>query len=76
MHETHGMPLDILLDIVREHNMVVDWCGFLDSAIKVNWNLPNLFNKLEPLLTSVYGEEYTDQIILRLKVYYMETYRE
>jgi len=72
MHETHGMPLDILLDILKDYDMVVDWCGFLDSSIKVQWKVYNTIKKLEVLLTNMYGKGYSEQVIIRLKIYYME----
>lgn len=66
MADTHGFPLEILLEIAKENNMVVDWIDFWDEAIKAGWKEIKILNKLETCLTDAYSKEYKMNVIYRL----------
>ena len=56
--ETHGLPLDLIIEILLENDKVPDWCGFVEQAIKYNWNLQRTLFRLEVAIIDVFGNEY------------------
>ena len=72
LYESRGVPLDIILDKLREENYVVDWISFYKEArYRAFWNIDTILNKIELALNDVYGKEYSDEVIKRLKFYIM-----
>jgi len=64
-----GLPLDTLLEVLKEHDMVVDWIDFYESSKKHGWKEKTLFNRISTYVIEVYGPEYRDRIINTLKKY-------
>jgi len=61
-----GLPLDILLEELHEHDMVVDWVEFYESSKKHGWNDKTILNRIS---VEIHGSKYRDIVIDRLKVY-------
>jgi hypothetical protein len=64
---TLGLPLDVLFTILKENNIIIDWIDFYQDCIKNGWKHQTIINKLEHSLFDVYGKEYKNVIIERLK---------
>jgi len=64
-----GLPLDTLLEMLKENNMVVDWIEFYESSKKHGWKDKTTLNRISTYVVDVYGPEYRDIIINRLKKY-------
>ena len=64
---THGIPLDVVLEILDRHGMIVDWLEFYRRSLDEGWNPTTTFNKIEASVLDIYGKD-TGMIILdRLK---------
>jgi hypothetical protein len=62
-----GLPLDVILEKLKENNMVVDWIEFYESSKKHGWKNKTTFNRISTYVVDVYGPEYRDHIISTLK---------
>lgn len=69
VHETHGVPLDTIIQVLEENNMIIDWIEFFEESLKCNWNIKTTVNKIQVSLLDLYGKEYSDEVIKRLKMY-------
>ena len=69
VHETHGIPLEMILTFMEEHDMIIDWIDFFDESLKCNWNVKTTVNKIEVSLFDSHGKEYSNEVIKRLKYY-------
>lgn len=65
------MPLDSVLDQLKEDGKVVSWCDYLDAGIDHKWTLDRIFSIIEYSLDDIYGREYSKEVIDRLKLYVM-----
>lgn len=64
-----GLPLDILLEDLKNNNMVVDWIEFYESSKKHGWKDKTILNRISEGATKIYGENISEQIIRKLKFY-------
>lgn len=69
---THGVPLDITLDLLFSRHLRVDWQGFVDEARRNHWWDFQTLDVVQNALAEVL--DHTDQqaILLRLKRYMLE----
>jgi len=37
-----GLPLEIILDILKKKNMVIDWVDFYEESVKHGWKYKTL----------------------------------
>ena len=65
--ETHGIPLEIILQKFEEHKLIIDWIDFYESSQKCGWLIKTVLNKIEVALVDFKGREYADAVMLRLK---------
>jgi alanyl-tRNA synthetase len=70
--ESVGLPLDIILYELKNNDLIVDWIDFYETALKSNWTIKTLFDRLEPALSDVYDKDMSEGILKRLKYYIME----
>jgi len=66
--DTHGLPLEIILTIFEQRNLVPDWLGFIESAKTSGWNPKGTRSKLETAILDVYGSEYLVEWKKRLEL--------
>lgn len=64
-----GLPLEYCLEILNDHNMVVDWIDFIESSLKHGWKISTTLIRVETAVTEIYGKEYSDQVLKRLNFY-------
>lgn len=67
--ESQGLPLEIALDILDEHNCVISWIDFYEDAMNARWSPETTLEKIRTALVDIKGREYAEQVILRLKHY-------
>jgi alanyl-tRNA synthetase len=66
--ETHGMPLDTLLGILREKNVIPCWVSFHREARAAGMKHERILSKLDEALSDVYGPEFRDHVIEMLRL--------
>lgn len=64
--ETHGMPLDELLQLLKERNHLPSWLHFYDEARAAGMKHDRILSKLDPAISDVYGPKYRDAVLGRL----------
>lgn len=69
MSSTTGLPLEIILDILKKNNMVVSWKDFIDSSLKEGWKWKTITERISYSVNEIYGARYRD-IIMRAVQYY------
>ena len=56
--DTHGIPLDLVLDKLRDHGLMPDWLDFYDTATSRGWKPSGVVTKLSEAVGDVYGPEF------------------
>lgn len=54
--DTHGLPLDFVIDILREKGLRVDWVDFIIQAMKV-WPFRTVKAKVNEAVIITWGED-------------------
>ena len=57
-YESVGLPLDIILDTIRENNTIPDWTAFYKEAKAAGMKHDRIISKLEESIMDVYGVEF------------------
>jgi hypothetical protein len=66
------VPLDTILEVLRDRKQVIDWLDFVQTALEHGWSLLTTLKKIEYNLSDVYGKEYAKEINERIKQGLME----
>lgn len=66
---SQGLPLEIILEVLRKKRIVVDWQDFYDRAIKGGWKYKRIRERVSSSVFEVYGPEYRNEVIRRLDKY-------
>jgi len=69
MSSVLGTPLDLLLSILKQQDMVVDWVEFYESSKKHGWTDKTVLLRISTEVSEVYGPKYRDVVISKLKEY-------
>ena len=64
-----GLPLEIILEVLKRKQIVVDWKNFYDQAIQDGWKYNRIRERISSSVLEVYGSEYRDGVIRRLDKY-------
>lgn len=64
--ETHGMPLDELLMLLKERSTLPSWLHFYDEARAAGMKHDRILSKLDPAISDVYGAKFRDVTFQRL----------
>jgi len=62
-----GLSLEEVVDILKSKNMVVDWLDFYQDGLKHGWKPDRMMERIRLSVTEVYGKEFGDETITRLK---------
>jgi len=65
-----GLPLEILLEILKKNNMVIDWIDFYNGSVQNGWKYKTLRVRVSSGVLEIYGREYRDEILKRLDLYH------
>ena len=66
LHETSGIPVDVILEGIRDRGMLPDWQSFVVEAVEAGMSLKRAIAKLEPAIVDVFGSEMRDVAVARL----------
>lgn len=67
--ESRGIPLDIIVDNLHKNGFLIDWIEFYEDSVDAKWNTVTTIKKIENVLNDVCGENYSKEVIKRLKKY-------
>jgi alanyl-tRNA synthetase len=65
--ETHGVPLEVVLDWVVDNNLVPDWAQFWEESREKKWNPRTTRTKVVNAIGEVYGPDYRKKWEVRLE---------
>ena len=69
MMDTRGVPLETIVQEFEKNNCLVDWIDFYENSIQSGWNPQTTLDRIEYTLIDVKGKEYSNDVLLRLKIY-------
>lgn len=64
---TQGVPLELILHHFREHNLVVDWLDYIQTALKDGHKPQTIQSRMEAALGDVMGKAYTEEVMKRAR---------
>lgn len=67
LYSVHGVPLDIVVETMRDHGITIQWLDFYNVAVTDGWNPYSTIAKIENTVLYVMGPEYTEEFMRRLK---------
>lgn len=56
--DTHGIPLDLVLDSLKDKGMMPDWHDYVAKARKAGWRLDRTVRQLSVAVGDVYGPDF------------------
>jgi hypothetical protein len=62
-----GVSIPDFLEMCNNQNMIPDWIDFCSDALKNQWNPKTIINRLDLPLLDIYGQEFHDIVINKLK---------
>lgn len=68
LHETHGVPVDVILEGIRVRGALPDWQAFVVEAVESGMSVRRAISKLGPAVADVFGPEMRDVVATRLSV--------
>ena len=69
LSDTHGLPLETILDFFESRGIVIDWIEYYHDCINAGWKDKTIIQKIEYPLQDVYGHKHSDEVMQRLKEY-------
>ncbi len=76
VHETYGIPLELMIYQLNKHSYIIDWINFYEDSIKDGWNPRTTLSKIEVALIDSCGKVYSSEVITRLKYYIVKRYHD
>lgn len=64
--ETHGLPLDVLVDGLRERGYMPAWEAIVDDAVAGGMDRSRAISKVLEAASDVYGAEFAGEVEKRL----------
>jgi hypothetical protein len=64
---THGIPLELFLELLKEKGYLIDWLDWIQAAKKDGWNNKTIFLRIETSIGEVYGSLYKKNFMTRLE---------
>ncbi len=70
IYETHGMPLDIILDLLHNNNYMPCWVSLYDDCVSAGMKRERIIPKIETACAdSLFGPEFAKEVRRRLERY-------
>lgn len=63
---THGLPLEFILDFLKDRNLVMDWQDYIKEAIKDGHKISTVKARIISAVGDVYGCKYREEVEKRL----------
>lgn len=67
LYDTIGFPLEEIVYLLNNDNMLVDWVDFFESAMIAQWGITHTIKKIEAAVGDVFGPQCKNELIRRLK---------
>jgi len=64
-----GLPLEDILEVLKQNNMIVDWLDFYDQAMEENWKPKRTLLKIRDSVGEVYGSKVGEEIMKKFKIF-------
>lgn len=64
-----GLPLDIIMSILEENNMIVDWIDFYQEGLKHGWKVKTLLNRIETAIGDYYEPVHKKEVMKRINFF-------
>jgi hypothetical protein len=74
MTSSVGLDLELVLIQLDQNNCVVDWVGYLKSAMIEGWTISTIIKKIRFPIMEVYGSDYWIECEIRIKRWFVEQY--
>jgi len=65
--DTYGLPLDIVLDMLRQRRMMPDWTHLYDRCLEAGWHPERSFRRLQQIVGDVYGPSFREEWERRMR---------
>ena len=53
-----GLPLDVVVEYLRDHGCMMDWIDFYLESLKCDWPPERTFDRLRQVIGEVYGPQF------------------
>jgi hypothetical protein len=63
-----GIPIEMLLDVLKSHGYVLNWEDFVTEALLADWRIKSIISKLEEATLDIYEPEQRAEFMTRLKI--------
>lgn len=67
--DTHGVPIDVVIEHIHDSGGMPAWCDFLDSAWASGWNVRRALLKLSIPVKAIYGQDWHKEWLLRAEAH-------
>ncbi len=67
--DTYGLPLDIVVDRLRQERVVPDWLYLYNRCIESGWNPTSTWERLRIMVGDVYGPDYRLRWELKMRAH-------
>lgn len=64
-----GLPLDNVLQLLDNENMVVDWVDYYEESLRYGWSTKTSINRIETAVGDYFGPKYKEEVMKRLHLY-------
>lgn len=58
---THGLPLDVLLHVLKDKGLVIDWLDFIQDARRDGWKDRTIRARILAAVADVFGPSYRNE---------------
>lgn len=59
--DTHGIPLDTVVEVLKSRSYIPDWLDFFDQAVRAGWKPSRVITRLAEAVRDVYGSEFSQE---------------
>lgn len=66
MYETHGLPLDVIFDVLIQKESIPDWIALYKQMRESGMQHSRILSKLDEAISDSYGKEFRDVVISTL----------
>ena len=68
-YSTHGVPLEVLLFHLHEHNMIPDWLVLYDEMQNEGkMKRKKILSVLETTISDIFGNDFAKEVLRRLEL--------
>ena len=65
--DTHGVPLDLIIDKLDQLGFICDWLDFHEHAIAKGWRTDRTISKLGEVVGDIYGSSWREEWEKRMR---------